>query len=66
MYADVQDDECQAEIRGQVRDRYTVDERREQWEVLRRRLTGHGRPRFRIEDLVRAYEAATGTCVCSD
>jgi hypothetical protein len=66
MYAGVQDD-CQAEVRKPVSDRYAVDERHEQWATLRRRLTGQGRrPRPRLEDLVRAYEAATGTWVCCD
>jgi hypothetical protein len=45
----------------------TVDERREQWAVLRRRLAGGARKvRVSICEMIRAYEEATGTCVCCD
>jgi hypothetical protein len=45
----------------------TVDERHEQWDVVRRRLAGQQRTeRPPIQRMIRAYEAATGTCVCCD
>jgi hypothetical protein len=45
----------------------TVDERRAQRDLLQRRLSMETRPhRVPIADMIRAYEAATGDCVCCD
>jgi hypothetical protein len=44
-----------------------VDERREQRDLLQRRLSLQPRPhRVPVGDMIRAYEAATGDCVCCD
>jgi hypothetical protein len=44
-----------------------VDTRREQQDVLRRRLGRRlSRGRGPVVEMIRAYEAATGTCVCCD
>ena len=45
----------------------TVDERRSQRDLIQRRLSLEPRPhRVPIGDMIRAYEAATGDCVCCD
>jgi hypothetical protein len=44
-----------------------VDERHEQLDVLHRRLAlGPRQRRVPVERMIRAYEEATGTCVCCD
>jgi hypothetical protein len=45
----------------------SVDERHEQCDLVRRRLSRPARPEHvPVEEMVRAYEAATGTCVGCD
>jgi hypothetical protein len=42
-------------------------EQREQWDLLRRRVARPAQPqRAPVRQMIEAYEAATGTCVCCD